>query len=183
MKVTSAVVAVDGSLRLEEAPLAKAGMAVQIDEPDLNIKEAGVISQVAESPGTNGVDGFHVWFEVLVDGSPTSLVGTSVRLIVPVESTGGAVLAVPVSAVTLSTDGSSRVQRQHNGVLEFVTVDPGLSAEGYVEVSPVEGDLQPGDLVVIGFDESPGQQIATPQESGTTSTTPAETAPAGTATP
>ena len=175
MTVTNAVVAVDGALRLEEASLAKAGMAVQIDEPDLNINASGVISRVAESPGTNGVDGFHVYFEVLVDGAPASLVGTSVRLTVAVESTGGAVLAVPVSAVTLSADGTSRVQRQNNGVLEFVTVDPGLSAEGYVEVTAIAGELNAGDLVVIGFDQSAGQQASSPQD-----TTPAETAPAGT---
>lgn len=183
MKVTNAVVAVDGALRLEEAALAKEGMVVQIDEPDLNINTTGVISRVAESPGTNGVDGFHVYFEVLVDGAPPSLVGTSVRLTVPVESTGGAVLAVPVSAVTLSADGSSRVQRQINGLLEFVTVDPGLSAEGYVEVTPVQGELKAGDLVVVGFDQLTGQQSALPQDSTAGGTAPAETSVAGTATP
>ncbi len=183
MKVTNAVVAVDGALRLEEAALAKEGMVVQIDEPDLNINTTGVISRVAESPGTNGVDGFHVYFEVLVDGAPPSLVGTSVRLTVPVESTGGAVLAVPVSAVTLSADGSSRVQRQINGLLEFVTVDPGLSAEGYVEVTPVQGELKAGDLVVVGSDQLTGQQSALPQDSTAGGTAPAETSVAGTATP
>lgn len=182
MTVTNAVVAVDGSLRLEEAPLAKAGMKVQIDEPDLNINTTGVISRVAESPGTDGVDGFHVYFEVLVDGAPASLVGTSVRLTVPVESTGGAVLAVPASAVTLSVDGSSRVQRQSNGALTFVTVDPGLSAEGYVEVTPIDGELKAGDLVVIGFDQS-AQQGSSPQDTVPAETAPGETAPAGTATP
>jgi Putative peptidoglycan binding domain len=183
MTVTSAVVAVDGALRLEEARLAKAGMAVLIDEPDLNIKETGVISRVAESPGTNGVDGFHIWFEVLVDGSPPSLVGASVRLNVPVESSGGAVLAVPVSAVTLSADGSSRLQRQHNGALEFVTVEPGLSAEGYVEVTPVAGELRAGDLVVIGFNQSADQQAGSQPGNAPTETAPTETAAAGTTTP
>ena len=77
MTVTSAVVAVDGGFRLDEATLARVGMTVQIDEPGLNISESGVISRLAESPGTNGVDGFHVWFEVLVDGAPASLVGAS----------------------------------------------------------------------------------------------------------
>jgi len=182
MTVTNAVVAVDGALRLEEATLAKAGMIVQIDEPDLNINATGVISRVAESPGTNGVDGFHVYFEVLVDGSPPTLVGTSVRLTVPVESTGGAVLAVPVSAVTLSVDGSSRVQRQRDGVLEFVTVDPGLSAEGYVAVTPVGGDLKVGDLVVIGFDLPAGQQDAAPQDNTAEPSAPADT-PVGTGAP
>ena len=151
--VTNAIVAIDGSLRLEEAPLAEPGMRVLIDEPALGINATGVVSRVAGSPGTNGVDGFHVYFEVLVDGSPPSLVGASVRLTVPVESTGGSVLAVPVSAVTLSADGSSRVQRDNNGKLEYVTVEPGLSAHGFVAVKPLDSALDPGDLVVVGFDQ------------------------------
>ena len=134
LTVTNAVVTVDGSLRLEEAALAKAGMTVTIDEPDLGINATGTIQRVAEAPGTNGVDGFHVYFEVLVNNPPPSLVGASVRLTVPVESTGGSVFAVPVSALTLSADGSSRIQREHDGALEFVTVTSGLAADGYVAV-------------------------------------------------
>jgi peptidoglycan hydrolase-like protein with peptidoglycan-binding domain len=153
LTVTNAVVAVDGSLKLEEAFLAAPGMKVLIDEPDLGIKATGVVSRVADTPGTNGVDGFHVYFEILVDGAPASLVGASVRLTVPVESTGGSVLAVPVNAVTLAADGSSRVQRNTNGKLEYVTVEPGLSADGFVAVRAVDKTLAAGDLVVIGFDE------------------------------
>jgi len=151
--VTNASVAIDGSLRLEEAALAAPGMGVEIDEPDLGIKASGVVSRVADAPGTNGVDGFHVYFEVIVDGSPASIVGASVRLTVPVESTGGTVLAVPIGAVTLSADGSSRVQRDDNGTLEYVTVEPGLSADGYVAVKALDSKLEPGDLVVVGFDQ------------------------------
>jgi multidrug efflux pump subunit AcrA (membrane-fusion protein) len=150
--VTNAIVAIDGSLRLEEAPLAEPGMVVLIDEPDLNIKATGKITRVADAPGTNGVDGFHVYFEVLVDDSPTSIVGASVRMKVPVESTGGSVLAVPVSALSLSADGSSRVQRDNEGTLEYVIVEPGLSANGFVAVEPLDGSLKAGDLVVIGFE-------------------------------
>jgi peptidoglycan hydrolase-like protein with peptidoglycan-binding domain len=152
--VTNAVVAVDGSLRLEEAVFAEPGMKVLIDEPDLGINATGVVSRVADAPGTNGVDGFHVYFEAIVDGSPASLVGASVRLTVPIESTGGSVLAVPVSAVTLAADGSSRIQRDVNGQLEYVTVEPGLSADGYVAVRPVGGPLEAGDLVVVGDQSS-----------------------------
>jgi hypothetical protein len=151
--VTNAVVAVDGSLKLEEAFLATPGMKVLIDEPDLGIKATGVVSRVADTPGTNGVDGFHVYFETVVDGAPASLVGASVRLTVPVESTGGSVLAVPVNAVTLAADGSSRIQRNNDGNLEYVTVEPGLSADGFVAVRPVDSSLAAGDLVVIGFDQ------------------------------
>ena len=152
MTATDTTVAIDGSLRLEEAPLVEVGMIVQIEEPDLGIAASGVVSRVADAPGTNGVDGFHVYFEIVVDEPPANLVGASVRLIVPLESTGEATLAVPISALSLAPDGSSRVQLERNGVLEFVRVEPGLSAEGFVAVTPLDGALAPGDLVVIGFE-------------------------------
>jgi multidrug efflux pump subunit AcrA (membrane-fusion protein) len=150
--VTDVVVAIDSSVPIEEAPLLRTGMKAVIDEPDLGIDETGVVSQVAEQPGTNDVDGFHVYFEVTVDGAPPALVGASVRITVPIESTEGPVLSVPVSAVSLAADGSSRVQRSTDAGLEFVTVEPGLSAGGFVQVTPTDGALEPGDLVVVGFE-------------------------------
>lgn len=153
MTVTDATVAVDGSLRLEESALVEPGMTVRIEEPDLGIAATGVVSRVADAPGTNGVDGFHVYFEVVVAEPPANLVGASVRLTVPVESTGAQVLAVPVSALSLAPDGSSRVQIERAGVLEFVRVEPGLSADGFVAVTPLGGGLEAGDLVVIGFEQ------------------------------
>ncbi len=151
MTVTDVVVAIDSEVPLEEAALVKRGMKVRIDEPDLGIKESGIISEVARTPGTEGVDAFHVYIEVVVDGAPPTLVGTSVRLTIPVKSTDGEVLAVPASALSLGPDGSSRVQRATDRGLEFVRVEPGLSAGGFVEVTPIEGTLKATDRVVIGF--------------------------------
>jgi hypothetical protein len=151
LTVTNNQLLIDSSLRLEEASLVRPGMAVTIDEPDLGIKATGVVSKVADSPGTFGVDGFHIYFEILVDETPASLVGVSLRLTIPTESTGGAVTAVPVSALSLAADGTSRVQVDNNGSLEFVVVEPGLSADGFVEVTPVDGKLAPGQLVVVGY--------------------------------
>ena len=75
------------------------------------------------------------------------------RLSIPIESTGGAVTAVPVSALSLAADGTSRVQVDNNGTLEFIVVEPGLSADGFVEVTPVDGTLAPGQLVVVGYEK------------------------------
>jgi hypothetical protein len=138
-------------------------MRVQIDEPDLGIEATGVVSRVAEAPGTDGVDGFHVYFEIVVDGAPPGMVGASVRLTLPVETTSGPVLAVPVSALSLGADGSTRVQKVVGENVVVVLVDPGLSAAGFVEVTAVDGTLEPGDMVVIGF------------ERGSTSAAPVET--------
>ncbi|MBT3389256.1 MAG: hypothetical protein HN413_02495 [Chloroflexi bacterium] len=150
--VTNNQLAIDSSLPLEEAPLVKPGMEVAIDEPDLGIAATGLVERVANIPGTEGVDGFHVYFEVIVDETPLTLDGFSLRLTIPVESTGGAVIVVPLSALSLAPDGSSRVQVQVNGALEYITVTPGLSADGFVEITPVDGEIQPGQLVVIGFE-------------------------------
>lgn len=152
MTVTNNQLAIDASLPLEEAALVKPGMAVTIDEPDLGVTASGVVSRVAASPGSDGVDGYHIYFETLVDETPIDLDGFSLRLTIPVESTGGKVTAVPINALSLTVAGSSRVQVDNNGALEFVVVEPGLSAGGFVEVTPLEGELKPGQLVVIGFD-------------------------------
>jgi peptidoglycan hydrolase-like protein with peptidoglycan-binding domain len=156
LSVTDNQLAVDSALPLDVAPLVKPGMRAMIDERALGIRATGVVQTVASTPGTRGVDGFHIYFEIRVDETPVRLEGFSVRVTVPIESTRGAVLAVPVSALSLAADGSSRVQAASNGALSYVTVKPGLSAGGYVEVTPLDGTLEPGQLVVVGYKNAEG---------------------------
>jgi peptidoglycan hydrolase-like protein with peptidoglycan-binding domain len=147
--VTDSVVSVDGALPLDQAGLVKVGSQVLIDEPALGINQAGTVTHVAQQPGTEGADGFHVAFRVLAPKAPPALVGASVRLTVLIQSTRKAELTVPVSAVSLAPDGASRVQRSVGGRVEYLTVRPGLSADGFVAVTP-GGNLAEGDLVVVG---------------------------------
>ena len=65
-----------------------------------------------------------------------------------------------MSALSLAEDGTSRVQVQRHGALEYLAVEPGLSADGFVEVTPVGGALAPGELVVVGYEEP--ESSATP---------------------
>ena len=152
--VTNNNLAIDSSLPLAEAPLIKPGMKVAIDEPDLGLQATGMVSRVADTPGTDGVDGYHIYFEVLVDETSVRLEGFSLRLTIPVESTGEAVTVVPVSALFLAADGTSRVQVEKDGKLEFIVVKPGLSADGFVAVTPVDGKLSAGQLVLVGYEKS-----------------------------
>jgi hypothetical protein len=154
MSVTDNQLVIDSSLPLDSAPLVEPGMHVAIDEQAVGIKATGSVTRVASTPGTRGVDGFHIYFEVRVDETPARLEGFSLRLTIPIQSTEGAVTAVPLSAVSLAADGTSRVQVQSedDGELEYVVVEPGLSANGFVEVTPVNGTLKPGQLVVIGYE-------------------------------
>jgi peptidoglycan hydrolase-like protein with peptidoglycan-binding domain len=151
LTVTNDQIVIDASLPLAEAALVKPDMSVKIDEADLGIAATGIVTKVADAPGTNGVDGFHVYLEVTVDPTPTTLAGTSLRLTIPIESTKGEVIVVPINAVSLSADGTSRVQVDKDGSLTYVTVTTGLSANGFVEVTPVAGTLTAGQMVVIGF--------------------------------
>lgn len=154
MSVTDNQLAVDSSLPLDAAPLVKPGMPVAIDEQALGVAAKGVVEQVASTPGTRGVDGYHIYFEVRVVETQSTLEGFSLRLTIPIESTAGAVIAVPTSALSLAADGTSRVQAQRDGALEYITVKPGLSADGYVEVAGAEGTLKAGQLVVVGYKTS-----------------------------
>jgi multidrug efflux pump subunit AcrA (membrane-fusion protein) len=156
LSVTDHQLAVDAGLALDSAPLVKPGMPVAIDEPALGIKATGVVHRVADTPGTHGVDGYHIYCEVRVQEAAMPLQGFSVRLTIPIQSTQGEVTVVPLSALSLAADGTSRVQVERNGALEFVAVEPGLSADGFVEVAPVRGTLAPGELVVVGY-ENPEQ--------------------------
>lgn len=162
LTVTDSVVAIDGSIPVEQAGLLKAGAKVVIDEPALGIKASGKVSRVATRPGTDGVDGFHVYFSVVVPKPPAVLVGSSVRLTVPIESTRETALSVPTSAVSLASDGTSRIQRSIDGVLEFITVEPGFSADGYVAITAVDAKLAAGDMVVVGIESSAAAPTGVP---------------------
>ena len=160
MSVTDNKITIDSSLALDAAPLVKPGMQVDIDEAAFGIKTKGVVEHVANTPGTHGVDGYHIYLAVGVDEPPTQLDGFSLRLTIPIRSTGGPVTAVPMSAVSLSADGTSRVQVEDNGQLSYVVVEPGLAAHGSGEVTARDRELEPGQLVVIGAkDGEPAPEV------------------------
>ena len=164
LSVTDNQITVDAALPLDAAPLVKSGMAVDIDEQALGIKAKGVVDLVEKTPGTHGVDGYHIYFSVRVADTPTPLHGFSLRLTIPIESSAGEVLTVPMSALSLAADGKSRIQVQQNGALSYVTVEPGLAANGFVEIQPVDGKLNPGQLVVVGNGANDNSATATAQK-------------------
>ena len=151
MSVTDNQLSIDSQLPIGAAPLVKPGLKVAIDEPALGIKATGIVEELANTPGTRGVDGYHFYLGVKVESTPVTLAGFSVRLTIPIESTKGVVTAVPTSAVSLAGDGTSRVLVDRNGALEYVTVQPGLSTGGYVEVTASGEGIVAGQRVVVGY--------------------------------
>jgi hypothetical protein len=151
MTVTNSRLVVESALSHNDAKLVRPGAAVALRAPDLGIDGTGTVTQIATTPGTNGVDPQRFYMEVTPADVTGSLLGASVVQTIAVESTEGKVLAVPVAALSVTADGRTRVQVQRaDGKTRFVTVDPGLSAKGLVAVTPVSGTLKPGDLVVVG---------------------------------
>ena len=177
MTVTNSRLVIDSSLSAEDARSVLKDATVAIKASDQNINATGKVTNVATQPGTNGVDPTKFSVEVTPSDAPASLVGASVILTIAVQSTDGAVLAVPVNALSVAADGTSRVQvRGSDGTLRSVTVTPGLSAKGFVAITPTSGTLKPGDLVVVGNSTS---SRATVPATTTTGSTPTATTTTG----
>ena len=183
MTVTNSRLAVDGALSLDDTKLVKVGAPATISESELAIKVAGVVSAVASTPGTDGAEAQRFHLEVTPADAPAALVGTSVVLNITVNSTDGEVLTLPVSALSVAADGTSRVQVQaKDKTTTYVTVTPGLAASGLVAVTSASGALKAGDLVVVGSDQSSallnkGAAVDTAGTAGTAGT--ATSVPAG----
>lgn len=124
--------------------------AVTIEVPT-GEEVAGTITAIEEATG-EGATGWNVTVTPgeLTPEQAEALRGQNVRITVPIESTEGDVLAVPLAALTAGPGGETRVEVMRGGPAELVEVEVGLTAEGYAEVSAVEGTLAEGDLVVVG---------------------------------
>jgi hypothetical protein len=158
MTVTTARLAVDSSVDVSQAKLVRKGSPVTIESTEFNVVLEGAVTDIATTTGTKGVDPGKVYLEVTpvegakTDVDPKNLNGSSVKLTIPIRSTGKAVLAVPVAAVSIAADGTSRVEVEVDpkSPTSFVTVRTGLAAEGFVEVTPVGAKLDVGTQVVVG---------------------------------
>jgi len=151
MTVTSSRLVVESAVSAADAKLIHEGGSVAIRATESGTEATGTVTQIATSPGTNGVDPQRYYLEVTPTGLDVSLAGASVVQTIKVQTSDAEVLAVPVAALSMASDGSTRVQVQpEQGPARYVKVEPGMAAKGLVAVSPLEGELGPGDLVVVG---------------------------------
>lgn len=151
MQVSGSRLAIDASVDVVEAELVDVGDTVQIDLTRLGVSLTGTISLKADRPGTEGLSAQEVYIEIIPDEVRPELNNASVRITIPVESTAGDVLAVPVAAVSATAGGGSVVTVvEDDGTTRIVAVTTGLSAGGTVAVVPTNGDLEEGDQVVVG---------------------------------
>jgi multidrug efflux pump subunit AcrA (membrane-fusion protein) len=82
---------------------------------------------------------------------PASMNGANVLVTVQTGQTEGPVLTVPVAAIVTTASGQSSVTVVGPGGKQTnVPVTPGMSANGYVQVTPLtRGALAAGDDVVV----------------------------------
>lgn len=164
MTVSGATLQIEGSADANDAELITEGSEVVITLPD-GVEVTGTVASVglAEAEEGEGGEGGSPADPnrrriVVIPGELTEeqrwmLQGSNVRIRIPVGSTDGAVMAVPLAALSAGPGGESRVEVLDDGATtpRLVTVETGLAAKGYVEVTPIEGSLEIGDQVVVGL--------------------------------
>lgn len=159
--VEGAVMSVSGAnlvvtAKVDEATreLLTEGLAAQL-ELATGEQVAATVTTIAASADDGDEATAPTFDVVLTPGELTAdqvaaLRDANVRVTIPITSTDGDVLAVPLAAVTAGPGGESRVEVQRGETTELIEVEVGLSAEGYIEITPVSGTLEAGDLVVVG---------------------------------
>jgi hypothetical protein len=134
-------------LTTADVRLVRAGMPAVVDLPS-GRKVTGHLGAVRRT--TAGGDTI-VLLPPLDDAVRRSLEGADVRVTVPLQSTSGKALLVPLAALSTDASGVVRVERvAKDGTTRTITVRVGLSAGGYAEVRARSGELSPGDRVVVG---------------------------------
>lgn len=156
MTVSGATVRLTGSAAEADARLLEVGAAGVFELPD-GTEHRAVISEL--KPGKDSKARWEVLFEPdpLTPEQITQLQGSNVRVRIAVGATEGDVLSVPLAALTAGPGGESRIEVVESDPRDgkdaetrMVDVETGLAAKGAVEVTPVDGDLEEGDLVVVG---------------------------------
>lgn len=160
MSVSGASLLLEGSVAEADAKLlaeGNVGTMVLPDDSQVNATVTAVELKKAEGAGDKDSDKGSGRYTVKLQPDALTpeqvelLRGQNVRVTIPVNSTDGEVIAVPIAALTAGSGGESRVTVDRgNGETDLITVSPGLAADGFVEITDAEGKLEKGDKVVVG---------------------------------
>lgn len=170
LSVSGATLQLAGSVSPTDAELITEGSPAVVTLPDgqevaATVQSVGADSSAAGAGGEGGGDEGQsssrrrvvIVPDGLTEEQRAQLQGANVRVTVPVGSTDGEVMAVPLAALTAGPGGQARVEvLDDDGTSTLVTVGTGLAAGGFVEVSPLEGALEVGDRVVVGVTSGSG---------------------------
>ena len=151
MSVSGSRLAVTTAIGIDEADSVNVGTAVEIEQSRLGILTTGTVSWKADRTGTDGAEVDEYALEVVPDEVIPELSGTNVRISIPIRTTGGEVLAVPLSALSATAGGDAVVTVvADDGSIRTVVVEAGLASSGLVQIIPIVGEIAEGDQVVVG---------------------------------
>ena len=157
MRISGTQVRIVTGVSEANRPLLEVGQQVVIDSEQLGIVVDGEIAELADRKGTNGAADTRYYMVVTPTGehSVNEMVGINFRMQIPLERSEGEVLAVPLAALSAGADGSSRVEvLNDDGTTRLVEITVGLQDKNksLVEITPIDGNIAAGDLVVIGVE-------------------------------
>lgn len=156
LTISSSSVLIRSGVSAADRALVEVGQTATITDETTGLDTTATVASIADEPGGPGLGDDRYALVLTPDAAlGEETYGANVRIDIPVESTGGEVLAVPFAALSAGAAGDARVEVARDGeTTELVTVVVGLRAQGLVEVRPVDGALAAGDRVVVGRDLS-----------------------------
>ncbi|MFE9929127.1 peptidoglycan-binding protein [Streptomyces sp. NPDC005533] len=168
LTVSAGDLVVRGMLAQHEKGMVRPGQKVQVLSELSGVTASGTVLSVADAPAPppapgggqdgaqgGGAAGSAQGYLMIVkpDGAlDVALAGQDVRVTVEAAASSGPVLAAPVSAISAGADGRTSVTVvAGDGTRRRVEVTPGMSADGFVEVSAAAGgQLAEGEKVLVG---------------------------------
>jgi hypothetical protein len=149
MTVSGATVVVRASLDAADRALVATGMPAKVGSGESAI-DATLGDLVA---GENGATTATVTLDAPTPAQLEAIRGRNVQVTIPIASTSGEVLCVPLAALSAGPGGESRVELVGDDrATTLVEVTVGLAAEGYAEITPPASGpaLTEGAQVVVG---------------------------------
>jgi hypothetical protein len=166
LTISSGRLVVTDQMDPSQARLLRVGMPARLDSQLLSASATGTVSAIGQltvppasangqAGGSSAGGGSGVPY-VPVTVTPSRQLtaawgGQDVAVTVTSAKTSGKVLAVPLAALTTSSDEQTVVTRvDPDGATTQVAVRVGVSVDGFVQVIPIGGGLWPGDRVSVG---------------------------------
>lgn len=157
-QVSGSELRIDATLPPASVASVQVGDVAIIDDVGTAVEFEATLISVAEAPVTEGEDAGRFAIRLVpVKPPPEQAIGLSLRVRLPIESTGESALIVPVTALNTAADGTSFVERLGSSGTDRIPVEVGLVAAGLAAVTPASRTgLAAGDEVVVGLVGSGG---------------------------